>query len=376
MIIWFLIQGLATATYDLGGNHIILKLWDGISSSPINAMHSGYGIGALIAVQLAKPFIKFDPLQSLNDTEEIISSNESFISNVTSNYINSNDIKIGIPFAISAIIGIAIVVLFIIAQIIELKNAKKVEAKIGSKFSIDNDKTKDNETRSSSFFQRLLFDKKEYKGKALAYMLVQIFLLALIFFCLQGYITVISKFMLTYLTMGPGNFSVEEYAQLQTLYWAVFVLSRFLAAFLAFKMNPIIFVFILFVLNLIFCTFFIIPYFTQIKLFYWVAISALGLFSGPMQPSTFMVAKKFLKNYNSFVISIFMIGHGLGGTFFQQITGNILNSFQSTKNFLGYENFQPANLIAHAFFTPSLISFLVYIPIFVIYKKYSNLIKD
>lgn len=37
-IIWFLIQGIATAGYDLGGNHIVLGLWKGISTSPINAM--------------------------------------------------------------------------------------------------------------------------------------------------------------------------------------------------------------------------------------------------------------------------------------------------------------------------------------------------
>ena len=110
MTIEFLVQGLATALYDLGGNHIVLKLWDGISSSPINAMHSGYGIGALIAVQLAKPFIKFDPLQSVKDAEKVKNSNQSsfvFANNTDpvdlqiGNEINPNDIQIGIPFSIS-----------------------------------------------------------------------------------------------------------------------------------------------------------------------------------------------------------------------------------------------------------------------------------
>ena len=62
-MLWFLIQGLGTATYDLGGNHVILKLWDGVSSSPINALHAGFGVGALIALEIAKPVIKFQPLQ-------------------------------------------------------------------------------------------------------------------------------------------------------------------------------------------------------------------------------------------------------------------------------------------------------------------------
>ena len=37
----FLIQGLATAIWDIGGNHIVLGVWEGVSSSPINAMHAG-----------------------------------------------------------------------------------------------------------------------------------------------------------------------------------------------------------------------------------------------------------------------------------------------------------------------------------------------
>ena len=31
-------QGVATAAYDLGGNHIVFGVWKGISSSPVNAM--------------------------------------------------------------------------------------------------------------------------------------------------------------------------------------------------------------------------------------------------------------------------------------------------------------------------------------------------
>ena len=263
-----------------------------------------------------------------------------------------------------------------VAQIIELKNTKLFEKQMGHQLTaLNKSKSFDKEPKSASILQRLLFDKKEFKGKALAYKLTQIFLLAVIFFCLNGYITVVSKYMLTYLTKGPGNFSVETYSQLQTLYWALFVVSRFLAAFLAFKINPIIFVFLLFVFNLIVCILFIIPYFTQIKLFYWIAIAALGLFSGPMQPSTFMVAKTFLVEYNSLVLSIFLVGHGLGGTFFQQITGSILDNFKQEKNYLGYQHFHPANLIAHAIFAPSLISLLIFIPIYFIYKKFVYLIK-
>lgn len=40
-LFYFFAQGAAQAIYDLAGNHIILKLWQGVSTSPINAMHAG-----------------------------------------------------------------------------------------------------------------------------------------------------------------------------------------------------------------------------------------------------------------------------------------------------------------------------------------------
>ena len=376
-IILFLVQGLATALYDLGGNNIILKLWQGVSTSPINAMHAGYGIGALIALHIAKPFIKFDPIKSLKNIEEMTNYNQTlFLKNLTFNKIKSEDIQVVLPYSISASIGILISTLLIIAQILEIKNTKKFDRKMGSKLLVVNvNEINHKYINSSSLFQKLLFDKKEFKGKSLCYMLVQILLLTFVFFFLQGYITVSGKFMLTYLTKGPGKFSIETYSQLQTLYWSIFVVSRLLAAFFAFKIDPIIFVFSLFLFNLITCFLFIIPYFTQMKMFFWISIPAMGLFSGPMLPSAFMIAKTFLVKYNSFIISIFLIGNGLGGIFFQQVTGNILDYFKPSNNFLGYEDFQPAYLISHAFFIPSLISFLFLIPIYLIYKKHVHLIK-
>jgi hypothetical protein len=273
----------------LGGNHIVLALWAGITSSPINAMHAGYGIGAIIAVQLSKPFIKFNPFDELSNSK-----------------LKSNDVSLQIPYSIGASIGMLLAALFVIAQVIETRNNKLFEKKMSNQLkplaSSENKdyelkKIKENDEEADevkqSFFQKLCFGKRNYKGKALAYQLTQISLLVIAFFCIQGYITVISRYLLTYLTKGPGNFDIDTYTSLATLYWSIFIVARFLAAFVAYKMNTILFVFGLLTINMIVCLLFVIPFFTNYKLFFWLGVSLMGLTSGPMQPSSFMVRHYF-----------------------------------------------------------------------------------
>ena len=196
-------------------------------------------------------------------------------------------------------------------------------------------------------------------------------------FCAQGHFTVISKFMLTYLTKGPGKFTIDDYSNLLTLFWLLFVVSRLLTAFLAFRINSLVFMFVLFLINVIANLIFLIPYLTTFKSFFWIGISLMGWAMGPLIPSTFMVAKDVIKNYNSFVLSIFSVGMGLGSIFFQQITGDLLDLIGTNeyKNVLGFEDFNSAYVIAYLFFIPCAISFTLYIISLIIYKKNFHLIK-
>lgn len=284
--VWYLIQGVATAFYDLGGNVLVLALWKGITTSPINAMHAGYGIGAIVAVQLSKPFIKFNPSDDQSNSR-----------------LRSQDLALQIPYSVSATIGMLLGLLFVIAQFIEMKN-RKLFAEKQKNYNKDNqlqplkgendESVTENVNKKSnqkrSFLQNLCFGDRSYKGNALTYQIVQISLLVITFFCIQGYITVISRYLLTYLTKGPGNFDVTTYSYLATFYWSVFIVARFLAAIVAFKMSAIVFVFGLLALNMIVCLLFVIPFFTHYSLFFWFGIGFMGLTSGPMQPSSFMVS--------------------------------------------------------------------------------------
>jgi hypothetical protein len=97
-----------------------------------------------------------------------------------------------------------------------------------------------------------------------------------------------------------------------------------------------------------------------------------------MQPSSFMVAKTFLVDYNSFVLAIFSVGMSLGNIFFTRVSSSLLDKLNSYagEQLFGFDNFQTAYIIAHVFFLPSLLCFLTFIPIYFIYKRYINLVKN
>jgi hypothetical protein len=100
----------------------------------------------------------------------------------------------------------------------------------------------------------------------------------------------------------------------------------------------------------------------------------MGLATGPGTPSTFMVAKDIIKNYNSFVLSLFSVGMGMGQMFFQQACGSLLDLIESKENFLGFDKSEAAYIVSYAFLTPCLISFLVFVISIFVYRRYIHLL--
>lgn len=120
-------QGFAQAVYDLVGNEMILNLWSGISTSPINAMHAGYGIGAILAVQISKSYIVFSVYDSFLAAAKTNTST-SVGRRETSTTIAANEtstswekIDLTVPYRFSGIVAMLLALLFLIAQVYENK---------------------------------------------------------------------------------------------------------------------------------------------------------------------------------------------------------------------------------------------------------------
>jgi hypothetical protein len=389
------VQGLAHACYDISGNHIILSLWRGISDSPINAMHAGYGIGAVLAVQFAKHFITFNKQKDVDVSNSTVLEIANNSSNITTSYLVDSDLMsrvtncIRVTYSVSFVIGFLVSAAFVITQIYEmhLRRANKKQVEETELHTLqpikpdDKQKKLENEPRSNAkvaqiqnFMQKLFFGEKSYHGKALFYMVIQILLISFIEFHLQGHITVVGKFTTTYFKDSPANLSSYDYSLILTLFWALFVVSRFSAAFVAFKLNPLVFLFALITANLFANSLLLIPQFTYSKTFFLVCMSFMGFACGPAIPSTFMAAKRILKDYNSFVLSIFMVGLGLSGVVYQQLTGELLAIVKPRENFLGFDRFKPSYIIAYVLFTGSTLAFICLLLSLLIYKRYSYLV--
>jgi fucose permease len=140
----FFIQGVSSAFYDLGGNQMILSLWSGISHSPINLMHAGYGVGAILSVQLAKPFIKFDPMDKYRAAVSQGGVNRTLVADESS--FSKQHIDLRVPYWVSAICALVISALFLVAQLGELGRKESKNINCSSIEKQDVKLLKENET--------------------------------------------------------------------------------------------------------------------------------------------------------------------------------------------------------------------------------------
>ncbi len=122
-------------------------------------MHAGYGIGGILAVQLSKPFIKFDTSTS---------------SNTSSPQLTPNEITIQTPYFIVATIGLILVAAFIIAQLVESSNRQVYQTKVDNS-SLENTTLNQKQlsgksteiSDETSFIRNLFFSGRTFKGQAL-----------------------------------------------------------------------------------------------------------------------------------------------------------------------------------------------------------------
>lgn len=310
---------------------------------------------------------------------------ETNLSNNSYKTINNsnNQIDLRAPYWISGSISILIAFIFLATQFYESKNKhnnsrKKREFMLLTEDLSDNeinddDNEQENNERIKYFMKNLLFSDKTYTGKALVYMLVQIDLFMLVFVLSQGSFTVITRFMLTYLTKGPANLDIKTYSIIISLFWALFIFSRFISTYLAVIIDPIYFFLIILFMNSFVSALFLVPALTTYELFFWIALPVLGATSGPIMPSGLMIAKEII-NFNSFVLSLFIVGMASGGILFQQLTGELLDHFDINNNndskyWMGFKNVNSSYAIPHLIFLSSFLALITFLPIFILFKK-------
>jgi len=223
-------------------------------------------------------------------------------------------------------------------------------------------------SRINFFMQKLLFGRRCHGGAELCYMLAQITLFLLLFVFTQGAFTILTRFMLTYLSKGiPCQLDTKTNVILETAFWVSIIVSRFLAAFVTSQMKAMHFFLALLFFNTAFCGLFLLTGLTKYELFFWVCIPLVGFFTGPLIPCGLMIAKKVLE-FNSFLLSVFIVGLAVGGIVFQELTGTLLD-----QKWPGLSS--PAYTIPYLVFFCNLLSLLVFLLIFFLYHSFKKSIQ-
>ena len=192
-----------------------MHLWGEATASPMNAVHFGFGLGAILAPQLAMPFLSSDTKAADSDITTILngtSTNQS--KTLAAVYLNTTeptpreetDARLVYPYTIIALIGIIFTVMMAVFYVVGPPSGFPARKPVKSK---------------------VLFSPSSCAGGRLLYGLMLFILLFVYFIQAVGGERAYGKFLFTYAVDGQLNFTKRSAAILNSLFWACFVCGRF-----------------------------------------------------------------------------------------------------------------------------------------------------
>lgn len=392
------IQGCLQSIFDLCSNESVLRLWHGVSNSPVSVSLAGYGIGALASVFIAKPYVKFNPILNAdivinadkidnnqtnrNESIQFINENVSSV-NATS---QSSKITLYVPYSIFAVYGFLIGLFFLITHFYEIKNKlvfnqeSSADQSVKLKVIIPNDsdimllKSQSSLVNDGgNVFKKLLIqifgEKPKYLRETNTGKILKAVLLAALSFTIGGYTVMLSNFMLTYLTTGPAKIHIKKYFAFQMIFWLFHVISRLFTSIIAFKMNSLKYFTVLILLNFAASIVYTLPAVNSVESFYWFIIACLAFLSASLLPSCYMIIKHIMKNVNTILLAFFSLAFAIGAILFNVLVGHLLDTFVPHLNWLGYENPSSSYIIPFMILTSiSLALFIYFLLIFVYFR--------
>ncbi|CAF3238275.1 unnamed protein product [Rotaria sp. Silwood2] len=319
MCVLFFIQGLSKGFTDLGGNNLLLRMWDINAAAPLNLVHFGYPIGAVFVNLLVRPFITQKVLLTNVTNNEVINSTLSLI-NATK--VNSN---IVIPYSITAILCFLIAIGHIFFYVPQLRNQRqKLQVQQVDYAAVstnpDNVNSSVNKESSSSYSPRTC----GYGSFQYGLILSTIFIIYTFF--MGGNYQTFSKFFFSYLKFNKFNLSNEAASWGITLYWLSYSIGRFIVAiisvFLEVNMSLSIIWSGALCLAIAWLIYVWIIGLTSTSLFILGAVT--GLIFAPIFPLSFAFFNQRL-NVIPMLLGLLLCGAALGGIIFNKIAGLIMD---------------------------------------------------
>jgi MFS family permease len=359
---------------------MILRLWHGISSSPISGTYGSYGIGAIVAAQLAKPFIKFNPLEShFNETANITGNSTSNSTKI----ILPEEIQLQVPYGCGVILGALVTIGLLVSQYYELKELKNVKLhqnKQQATLIVKEQKTltkRDAPTDKVYLagVQKIFFLNVLYKNMSVFIIFLQIFLLCIMFISVYAFL-ILNNFLLTFFTKGPAKLEVSVFISIYTVFWLFFISGRLLSVFIAYKMNSFVFYGTVISLSFVSVGLFVFPFFNSKILPIYFILAFIGLVNGPLQPACFMLASKIIGDVKSVVVALFCTSFNLGAMLSQVSSGYILDNFKPEPDWFLYTDATSIYILPFLLFSYVALNFTVFIISVLIFRFSEKYIKS
>ena len=279
----------------------MLRLWGKKAAPPTHALHFGFGVGALIVPQIARPFLPHE------DTLHEISSS----SNVTESMLNTTDqntlvdppieIPFGIVSAITACVGVWFLVLFCFR--IPLP-------------PLGTPSNRETKRRRSSVFRALIPERDN-----IALWLSFVFFLCLFWIFPTGAERAYGRFIYAYAIEGPHKMSSDDGTIIETLFWSSFTGSRLLNIVISYWLPASVMIFGSLLLSI--GVSIVLAFFSGGDvLILWIFNCLFGILLAPILPASIAWADRYI-TMTAMMTALAFIASAAGAFIFSWLSGSL-----------------------------------------------------
>lgn len=338
-------------------------MWNKKAATPLHALHFGFGIGAILAPFIARPFIsQHSYYEETGNFTNRDTSGTIHVTNSTENTtsVDSYSPYIYVPYTISCGITLLFTAIFLLFYFYEKMSgirftgetaedenvslnkpevedhgmkielspvSKDLEAKEPPQKTGNELVSKPNETKKSGFCSKMaeLFSPGTCAGGNTIFGIKMFVLTFLYYVNIVGGERAYGKFIFSYAISCNSGFSTDQATFVNSLFWMFFTTGRGLAIILSKFIKPTILVSAELFLNIVTCVILCIWGY-DVRIVLYIFSATIGLVLSPIFPG----GMAFLNNYIRFkgmAVSIVFTGGAAGGMIYQWFTGLFFDVF-------------------------------------------------
>lgn len=301
------VQGWTEGMLNAGGNASCFKLFGEKVPGPMHSMHFGFGIGAMVAPQIAGPFLKptLENVDILNFTDFSTASSGSRQFNSSLDF-DEADTRVEIAYGIGSTVPFVLSLSFLAFYLLP----KPRGFRMGAPPSIE--------------WKSILHPGSCAQGST-KFGMMMFPLLFLFYMHVVGGERAWGKFINSYVRDSDLKFSKEDAINVNTMFWAFFSGGRGLGIIIANWVPPRFMLAGEIILSITAGTLLSIIGHKEVWVL-WICNAVLGLTIAPVFPSGMSWANRYL-DMSAMACAVLLVGSASGGFVYQWLTGALFEYY-------------------------------------------------